>query len=95
MSVEVTTTFTGNPTAAVDAMSFYATDVDDVDESDNSEIRYYFSAECTGQDTAKSPVFSGNGAWLGWIPPAAGSWTVHLRKVADDSSVTSLAVTAE
>lgn len=90
----VTTTFSGNPTAAVDAMNIKANDVDSVDESDNSEIRYYLSAEASGVDTGKSPVFSGDYEWLGWIPPEAGSYTIHLRKVADDSSVASLSVTA-
>lgn len=90
----VTTTFTGNPTATVSAVNIKANDVDNVDESDNSEIRYYLSAEATGVDTGKSPVFSGDYEWLGWVPPEAASYTIHLRKVADDSSVANLSLTA-
>lgn len=76
-----------DPIAKVTSMFINAVDVDGVDESDNSEIRYYLSAECTGQDTAKSEVFSGDFTWQNWHAPAAGSWTFHLRKVSDDSSV--------
>jgi len=83
----------GNPKARVDAIHIKATDVDGVDEETNAELRYYLSAECTGQDTARSQVFSGDFEWNGWIPPAAGSWTIHLRKKSDDSSVANLAVT--
>lgn len=93
MSVSVTTSHVGNPEAGKDAMHIKANEVDNVDEETNEEIRYYLSAECSGQDTAKSVVFSGDFQWDGWIPPAAGSWTIHLRKVEDDSSVASLAVT--
>jgi hypothetical protein len=61
------------------------------------EIRYYLSFECTGQDTGKSQVFSpahdGSFEFNSYIFPAAGSWTVHLRKAADDSSIANLAVT--
>jgi len=64
-----------------------ASGVDNVDETDNSEIRYYISAECAGQDSARTPVFAGDFTWDGWVAPAAGSWTFHLRKVSDDSSV--------
>lgn len=91
----VTTTFTGNPTATVDAMNIKANDVDNVDEETNAEIRYYLSAEATGVDSGRSPVFSGDYEWLGWIPPEAATYTVHLRKVEDDSSVATLEVTAE
>ena len=93
MATTVTTTFTGNPEAGKDAMHIKANEVDGVDEATNEEIRYYLSAECTGEDTAKSVVFSGDFQWDGWIPPAAGSWTIHLRKEEDDSSVANLAVT--
>lgn len=78
---------TANPVAKMTAVHISATDVDIVDETDNSEIRHYISAECTGQDTAKSVVFAGNFSWDGWVAPAAGDWTFHLRKTADDSSV--------
>lgn len=78
---------TSNPIAKQTVVNVVSADVDSVDETTDAEITYYLSAECTGQDTAKSPVFSGNYSWLGWIAPAAGSWTFHLRKTADDSSV--------
>lgn len=94
MAVSVTTTFSGNPKAAVDAMHIAANDVDSVDEATNEEIRYYLSAEHAGHDAARSPVFSGDYTWQGWIPPLAGLWTIKLRKVSDDSSVAELAVTA-
>lgn len=78
---------TVDPVSKMTAIHIAATEVDNVDETDNSEIRYYLSAECTGQDTAKSVVFAGDFSWDGWVAPAAGSWTFHLRKVSDDSSV--------
>ena len=90
----VTTTFSGSPKAAVDALHISANDVDGVDETDNSEIRYYLSAETGTHEAARSQVFSGDFDWNGWIPPAAASWTIHLRKVSDDSSVAQLASTA-
>ena len=89
----VTTTYSGNPKAAVDAMHISANDVDSVDEATNAEIRYYLSAEHASHDAARSPVFSGDYTWEGWIPPVSGSWTVHLRQVSDDASVANLAVT--
>jgi hypothetical protein len=54
------------------------------------EVTYYFSAELAGVDDARSQVFApngGHGEWHGWVPPTAGTWSVHVRKVADDSSV--------
>jgi hypothetical protein len=56
------------------------------------EVTYYFSAELAGQDDLVSQVFApdgGHGEWHGVIFPAAGTWAVHLRKTADDSSVDS------
>lgn len=56
------------------------------------EVTYYFQAELAGQDNARSQVFApddGHGEWQGWVPPAAGTWAVHIRKVSDDSSVDS------
>ena len=78
---------TANPVATMTAVNIVSASVDSVDEATDAEITYYLSAECTGQDTAKSPVFSGDYTWLGWIAPAAGAWTFHLRATADDSSV--------
>ena len=60
------------------------------------EIRYYITAEEGGVEKGRSHVFSPNGGkheWNGYIFPYAGSWTMHLRKVSDDSSVANLAVT--
>lgn len=62
------------------------------------QVTYYLSAEASGEDDLRSPVFAvssaGTHAWYDVIFPAAGTWTLHLRKVADDSSVanTSLVV---
>jgi len=86
---------TSNPVATLTAVHSNANSVDGVDETTNAEVRYYLSAECTGQDTAKSPQFSGDFEWDGWVFPAAGSWTLHLRQVSDDSSVADLAVTVD
>ena len=94
MALSVTTTFVGNPVAGVDAMHIKANDVDSVDETTDAEIRYYLSAECAWHDAARSPVFSGDYEWEGWIPPIAGAWSIELRQVSDDASVASLAVTA-
>lgn len=76
-----------DPVAAMTAVWITASDVDNVDEATNDPITYYLSAECSGEDTAKSEVFAGDFTWQGWIAPAAGDWTFHLRKVEDDSSV--------
>lgn len=91
----VTTTHVGNPVAAVDALHIAANDVDSVDETTNAEIRYYLSAEIGGYDAARSPVFSGDYEWEGWIPPTDGFWTVHLRQVSDDAAVAQLQFTAD
>lgn len=78
---------TANPIATVTAVHIEAASVDYVDETDNSEIRYYLSAEHASYDNAKSEVFAGDFTWNGWVAPTSGAWTFHLRKVADDSSV--------
>jgi hypothetical protein len=61
------------------------------------EIRYYLAFEKSGEDTGKSQVFSpaadGSFEFNSYIFPSAGSWEVHLRKAADDSSVTHIDVT--
>ncbi len=60
------------------------------------EVLYYFQAELAGQDDLRSQVFApddGHGEWQGLIFPVAGAWTIHCRKVADDTSVANLAVT--
>jgi hypothetical protein len=55
------------------------------------------SFEKSGEDTGKSQVFSpaadGSFEFNSYIFPSAGSWEVHLRKAADDSSVTHIDVT--
>ncbi len=86
---------TPNPVATQTALHILANEVDSTDEATNAEIRYYLSAEHGSYDAARSPVFSKDFVWDNWVPPVSGSWTVHLRKVTDDSSVASLAVTAD
>jgi len=60
-------------------------------------ILYYLSFERTGSDTGKSQAFQpaadGSFTFNSYIFPDAGSWTVHLRKVSDDSSVAQTSVT--
>lgn len=85
---------TAAPKAAVDAMHIKANDVDSVDEATDAEIRYYLSAEHASHAAARSPVFSGNYEWQGWIAPVAGTWTINLRRKTDDVSVASLEVVA-
>jgi len=61
------------------------------------QVTYYFSAELAGQDSARSQVFAPNGGkgyWDGWIPPAVGTWAVHVRATADDSSLANASVEA-
>lgn len=61
------------------------------------QVTYYFSAELSGQNSGRSQVFAPNGGageWPGWVPPAAGSWTIHVRKVSDDSSVANTTLVA-
>jgi hypothetical protein len=86
---------TGTVTAAITALHLQANEVDSVNEETDAEITYYMSMEASGQDTARSPEFSGDYEWEGWVAPAAGSWTAHLRQTADDASVANLAITVE
>jgi hypothetical protein len=89
MSLSVTLTYeddTANPVATKTAMNINAVDTDDL-------TRYYLSAEKTGEDTAKSPVFAGDYTWLGWIAPSAGEWTFHLRAEEDDNSAANVVKT--
>jgi hypothetical protein len=61
------------------------------------EVTYYFSAESPGQTAGRSQTFApngGKGQWEGWIPPAAGTWTIHVRKVSDNSSVANTTLSA-
>ena len=84
-----------NPIATRTAVHITATDVDFVDETDNSEIRYYLSAETDDHDAARSVVFSGAGpfTWDGWVAPDAGAWNFFLRQDADDVQVADTTVT--
>lgn len=60
-------------------------------------VRYYLSFEKSGSDSGKSQVFEvaadGSFEFNSYIFPDAGSWTLHLRLEADDSSVVSIPVT--
>jgi hypothetical protein len=78
---------TANPIATITAVNVVSAAVDSVNETTDAEIRYYLSAEHATADDARSPVFSGDYTWLGWIAPASGAWTFHLRAALDDSSV--------
>jgi hypothetical protein len=60
------------------------------------EVTYYFSAEKAGVDSLRSQVFApddGHGEWHGVIFPSSGSWAVHVRATADDSSIANEGVT--
>lgn len=87
MTIAVQRRPTGNVTAKTTAIHFRADDVV-VNE------RYYMTVEATNQPTLRSVVFQGEGEWEGVILPAAASWTAHLRKASDDSSVATSAITA-
>lgn len=76
----------GNDSTAYDA-DLYPT---------SPEIRYYITAELGGVEMGRSHVFAPNGGahtWDNYIFPEAGSWTLRLKKVSDDSDVATLAVT--
>lgn len=57
------------------------------------EVVYYFSIEKSGSDSLVSPRFSVDSAggfeWPDVIIPSAGTWTLHIRDDADDSSAAS------
>lgn len=61
------------------------------------EVRYYLTFELASVEKGRSPVFACNadGEWQfnNYMFPEAGSWTIEVRKVSDDSSVKSQAVT--
>jgi len=84
-----------NPVATRTAVHVTATGFDYVDETDNSEIRYYLSAETDDHDAARSVVFSGPGphVWDGWIAPDPGAWNFFLRQAADDVQVANTTLT--
>lgn len=82
-----------NPVATRTAVHITASDVDVVDETDNSINRYYLSAESAVHDAARSPEFEGNYTWDNWVAPTSGVWTFRLRSAADDSNVAQVAKT--
>lgn len=55
------------------------------------ELRYYFKAVLAGSETLRSHTFSpsqdGKHEWNSVVIPAAGTWTITVNKVADDSAV--------
>lgn len=85
-------------TAAKTAVHVSCADADSNDDTayDNTlypaspAVTYYFSAEKSGIDSLVSHVFTPNGGahvWDNVVFPDDGTWTIHLRKTADDSSV--------
>ena len=94
-TVEAKLTAVHISSTALDSNTLTGYDANDYPSS--PEVTYYFSAELAGQDSGRSQVFAPNGGmgyWEGWVPPAAGTWTIHVRKVSDDSSVASTSLVA-
>jgi hypothetical protein len=96
----------GSITAAETACKIDVTgaDVNDLTAYDSQlyptspEIKYYLLIDApAGTDDGRSYVFgvdsSGGHQFNNYIFPAAGSYTVRLRKAADDSDAATLAVT--
>lgn len=95
---EVTAGITAIHVSTDDLETNTATGYDTDNYPASPAVVYYFSAELTGEDDLVSQRFSpngGHGYWDGVIFPAAGSWTVHVRKDEDDSSVANASVTVE
>lgn len=86
-------TCTGVP--ANDA-SAYAAPTDAYDYPTEPAILYYFRFAKSGADSLISPVFTpasdGTAEWNDVIVPAAGTWTLTIRKDADDSQVATASV---
>lgn len=66
--------------------------------ADGTERRLYILADApVGVDDARSEVFAvsadGKHSWYSYVFAAAGAWVLRLKKVSDDSDVTTLAVT--
>lgn len=59
-------------------------------------IQYYLSFEKSGEDSGRSQVFEvaadGSFEFNSYIFPASGTWTLHLRKAADNSSAVNISV---
>lgn len=94
----------GSITATVSACRINVTGADgndatayDADAYPTSpEIRYYIITELGGEEKGRSHVFAPNGGkheWNNYIFPEAGSWTLRLKKVSDDSDAATLSVT--
>ena len=88
---------TSNPVATMTAVAVQATGLT-VQETQTSQhiidgvlaaaIRYYLTGERVGSDDLVSPRFEGAAyTWDNLVIPTAGSWTFHVRKDSDDSSV--------
>lgn len=96
-SGEIESTVTACTLSVSGASSNTLTGYDDGNYPASPEVVYYLSAEATGEDDLVSPRFSvsadGTFDWYDVIFPAAGSWTLHLRKDSDDSSVANTALT--
>lgn len=94
MTLAITRRPTGTVTATKTVVHLTAADVTR-NESNGTERRYYMTAEASGEDTLRSPVFSGDFTWDNVIFPDDGSWTVHIRRVVGDTSDANLAVTVD
>jgi hypothetical protein len=91
-------------TAKVTACHFTVSGLptNDAAEYDENEIptepavAYYFQASLAGQEDLKSHVFTpsadGDHEWDGVIFPAAGTWTLEVLDVSDDSTADSTSV---
>jgi hypothetical protein len=90
MSVAITVTPSG-PIAKKSAARI------DLTGHDATTASYLFVDAPTGTDDAKSVRFvashDGKFTWDNYVFPVAGSYTVRLRKVSDDSDIATQAVT--
>lgn len=85
----------GSITATVNACRINVTGASP-NMADGTENRYRIIASCTGVDDLVSHEFNVNGGkheWNNLIFPEAGSWTVDLVDLSDDSVAATLAVT--
>lgn len=86
----------GAITAVVTTCHIYVTDTA-ANAADGTEVTYRIRARKTGTDDLIShkfaPNFDGKHQWDDVTFPAAGAWTVTLRKASDDSQVATAAVT--
>lgn len=83
----------------VERLTFAHIDVTGAEDNTaaGAERRYYLKATLAGQDPLRSHVFSpsqdGKHTWDDVMFPAAGSWTLAMHDVLDDSVVHSESVT--